>query len=179
MCFPCCGLKTGLAANAIIEGLSVVIDDNCCGCNLASYSHMCNLPNVQLVYITYHVDVGETPFLIAVDLDQRAIVICIRGTLSFKVSLASDCSLNRDYFQSVEGKKYSFKKCKALVSHNSFHKWPLPFTNRLKTYKKSFEKEDYWMMFWNMKTSCDEPKMEKGKFQISVDWYFWFQSTIC
>ncbi|XP_059079091.1 diacylglycerol lipase-alpha-like isoform X2 [Tigriopus californicus] len=84
ICFPCCGLKTGLAANAIIEGLSVVIDDNCCGCNLASYSHMCNLPNVQLVYITYHVDVGETPFLIAVDLDQRVIVICIRGTLSFK-----------------------------------------------------------------------------------------------
>ena len=38
-----------------------------------------------MVYITYHVDVGETPFLIALDYEQRSVVICIRGTLSLKV----------------------------------------------------------------------------------------------
>lgn len=46
---------------------------------------MVDLPNVHLVYITYHVDVGETPFLVAIDFDKRAIVVSIRGTLSFKV----------------------------------------------------------------------------------------------
>ena len=62
------------------------MEDNCCGCNLAAYSHMlADIPNVQLVYITYHVDVGETPFLVAIDFEQRAVVITIRGTLSLKV----------------------------------------------------------------------------------------------
>ena len=40
---------------------------------------------VQLVYATYHVDVGETPFFIALDHARHAIVISIRGTLSMKV----------------------------------------------------------------------------------------------
>ena len=43
--------------------------------------------NTKLVYVTYHVDVGETPFLIAVDYAMSAIVVSIRGTLSLTVSL--------------------------------------------------------------------------------------------
>ena len=41
--------------------------------------------NTKLIYVTYHVDVGETPFLIGVDYTMRAIVVSIRGTLSLKV----------------------------------------------------------------------------------------------
>ena len=52
---------------------------------MAAYDLMCGLPEVSLVYITYHVDVGETPFLIAVDHKSRSVVVCIRGTLSLKV----------------------------------------------------------------------------------------------
>jgi hypothetical protein len=46
---------------------------------------MCHLTDVYVVYITYHVDVGETPFLIAVDYSKKSIVLSIRGTLSLQV----------------------------------------------------------------------------------------------
>ena len=41
--------------------------------------------NITLIYVTYHVDVGETPFLIGVDYLMKAVVVSIRGTLSLKV----------------------------------------------------------------------------------------------
>ena len=63
-------------------------EDNCCGCNYAAYNKMCDLPDTHLVYITYHLDVGETPFLVAVDFSEKAIVVSIRGTLSLEVSQA-------------------------------------------------------------------------------------------
>ena len=46
--------------------------------------------NTKLIYVTYHVDVGETPFLIGVDYTMRSIVVSIRGTLSLKVSWKID-----------------------------------------------------------------------------------------
>ncbi len=65
---------------------ATVVDDNCCGCNQAAYSlTLRGVSGVRLVYITYHVDVGETPFMVAVDFEQRAVVVSIRGTLSLKV----------------------------------------------------------------------------------------------
>jgi sn1-specific diacylglycerol lipase len=67
------------------SSLMEVLDDNCCGCNVAAYRHMCDLPRVTLVYVTYHVDMGETPFLVAVDYEWKTIVVSIRGTLSLKV----------------------------------------------------------------------------------------------
>ena len=39
---------------------------------------------IEVVYATFHVDVGETPFFISVDFTKRVIVITIRGTLSMK-----------------------------------------------------------------------------------------------
>ena len=44
-----------------------------------------NCETVEMVYVTYHVDVGETPFFIGIDYDKKKIVISIRGTLSMKV----------------------------------------------------------------------------------------------
>ena len=41
--------------------------------------------HIEIVYATFHVDVGETPFFISVDFSKRVIVITIRGTLSMKV----------------------------------------------------------------------------------------------
>jgi len=63
--------------------VNVVEDDNCCGCNFSALKKVLGrLSNTRMVYIAYHVDVGETPFLIALDYEQRSVVICIRGTLS-------------------------------------------------------------------------------------------------
>ena len=77
----CCKLGNGKPME------SVVIDDNCCGCHYAAFTKMCHLPDTYLVYMTYHVDVAETPFMVVLDYSQRAVVISIRGTLSLEVRL--------------------------------------------------------------------------------------------
>lgn len=41
--------------------------------------------DVQVVYATFHVDVGITPFFVAVDYARKKIVVSIRGTLSLQV----------------------------------------------------------------------------------------------
>lgn len=66
------------------EGEPEVVEDNCCGCNVAAFRMMAPSEGLDLVYVTYHVDVGETPFFVALDHRRRAIVISIRGTLSMK-----------------------------------------------------------------------------------------------
>ncbi|CAN7943565.1 unnamed protein product, partial [Ixodes hexagonus] len=39
---------------------------------------------MEVVYVTYHVDVGETPFFVAVDHEKRTVVVSVRGTLSLQ-----------------------------------------------------------------------------------------------
>ena len=51
---------------------------------------------VEVVWGTCHVDVGETPFFISVDMTKKVIVITIRGTLSMKdiiTDLNAECEL--------------------------------------------------------------------------------------
>lgn len=40
--------------------------------------------DVEVIYATFHVDIGETPFFVAVDYAKEKIVVSIRGTLSMK-----------------------------------------------------------------------------------------------
>lgn len=61
-----------------------VINDNCCMCNYGALQKMLPAGDIEVVYVTYHVDVGETPFLVAIDYSKQKIVISIRGTLSMK-----------------------------------------------------------------------------------------------
>lgn len=63
---------------------SEVVEDNCCSCNVAAMKRMITANEVDFIYTTYHVDVGETPFFVALDHKRRAVVISIRGTLSMK-----------------------------------------------------------------------------------------------
>ncbi|KAK9506587.1 hypothetical protein O3M35_008489 [Rhynocoris fuscipes] len=58
--------------------------DNCCGCNYAALKGMLSKGQATIVYATYHVDVAETPFFVAVDYSRSKVVISIRGTLSMK-----------------------------------------------------------------------------------------------
>ena len=58
---------------------------------------MLKLKNTDLVFATFHVDVGETPFFISIDHDKEVIVISIRGTLSMKVT-----QFMFDYFASLK-----------------------------------------------------------------------------
>jgi hypothetical protein len=76
-CLPCMGMHDG----------ATVVSDNCCQCNYAALRRMVEIGEVEVIYATYHVDVGETPFFVAVDFTRHKIVISIRGTLSMKVGI--------------------------------------------------------------------------------------------
>lgn len=61
-----------------------IVEDNCCSCNYATLHKLTEIGNIEIIYATYHVDVGETPFFVALDYDRKKVVISIRGTLSMK-----------------------------------------------------------------------------------------------
>lgn len=79
-CFPCC------CQNSKVEPEVTLIEDNCCSCNYAALRSMVSAGDVAIVYATYHVDVNETPFFVAIDYTRRKVVVSIRGTLSMKAS---------------------------------------------------------------------------------------------
>lgn len=74
----CCLLCFGRNDNA------QVIEDNCCLCNYAALKQMVAEGDVEVIYATFHVDIGETPFFVAVDYAREKVVVSIRGTLSMK-----------------------------------------------------------------------------------------------
>lgn len=74
-CFSCCRSN---------KDTTDIIDDNCCYCNYAAMKKMLQLTEAEVIYTTFHVDVGETPFFVAVDYTKEKIVVSIRGTLSMK-----------------------------------------------------------------------------------------------
>ncbi|KZC12254.1 Sn1-specific diacylglycerol lipase alpha [Dufourea novaeangliae] len=73
-CFPCGGH----------EDEATVVEDNCCQCNYAALRKTVDVAEVEVVYATFHVDVGETPFFVALDYTKKKVVVSIRGTLSMK-----------------------------------------------------------------------------------------------
>ncbi|XP_039297973.1 diacylglycerol lipase-alpha [Nilaparvata lugens] len=77
-CFSCC------CGHNETDEEPVVVEDNCCNCNYAALHSMVSAGDVSIEYATYHVDVGETPFFVAIDYKRRKVVLSIRGTLSMK-----------------------------------------------------------------------------------------------
>ncbi|KAL5010448.1 hypothetical protein ScPMuIL_012753 [Solemya velum] len=63
---------------------SVLIDDNCCQCNFAALRKISGMKDIDIIYVTYHVDIEETPFYVALDHRYKKVVICVRGTLSLQ-----------------------------------------------------------------------------------------------
>ena len=84
-CLPCCTSK--------LDGGAEPVSDNCCSCNLAALQQVLSQTACDLVYASFHVDVGETPFFIGVDYQKKVVVISIRGTLSMKVMMLIVCQL--------------------------------------------------------------------------------------
>lgn len=68
----------------VSEERTIIVDDNCCGCNQASLKRISGLHDLDIVYATYHVDIGETPFFVALDHEFGNVVVCVRGTLSLQ-----------------------------------------------------------------------------------------------
>ena len=90
-----CWVGNGFVARWCCSGSSepdtipVVIGDTCSGCHMAAVKQSCGDGDYQVIYASFHVDVSETPFFIAVDYDHGTVVVSIRGTLSMKVTSAS------------------------------------------------------------------------------------------
>lgn len=66
------------------EDDAIIVEDNCCQCNYAALRRMVDIGDIDIIYATFHVDVGETPFFVALDYTRKKVVISIRGTLSMK-----------------------------------------------------------------------------------------------
>lgn len=69
------------------QALPVVVGDTCSGCHLAALKQSIGRGDYQVIFASFHVDVSETPFFVAVDYDHQSVVVSIRGTISMKVSL--------------------------------------------------------------------------------------------
>merc|ERR1719411_1395647 len=68
---------------------------------------------IEVVYATFHVDVGETPFFIGVDFTKRVIVITIRGTLSMK-DIITDLSAESELIP-LQNINHTWKGHKGMV----------------------------------------------------------------
>ncbi|XP_046479102.1 diacylglycerol lipase-alpha isoform X5 [Neodiprion pinetum] len=84
LCQLCTRLRCGCFPCRRNDDEATVVDDNCCQCNYAALRRMVEVGEVEVVYATYHVDVGETPFFVALDYTRKKVVVSIRGTLSMK-----------------------------------------------------------------------------------------------
>ncbi|XP_018908023.2 diacylglycerol lipase-alpha isoform X1 [Bemisia tabaci] len=80
-CLPSCWWHRAKPDN---DDEPVIIEDNCCHCNYTAFKNMVASGDIDVVYATYHVDIGETPFFVVIDYTKQKIVICIRGTWSMK-----------------------------------------------------------------------------------------------
>lgn len=49
------------------------MEDNCCQCNYVALRKMVDVAEVEVIYATFHVDVGETPFFVALDYTKKKV----------------------------------------------------------------------------------------------------------
>jgi len=60
-----------------------VVHDNSCFCNLGGLLEMADIDEDQIIYCSFRNDLYCIPFYVAMDYDSEAVVIALRGTLSF------------------------------------------------------------------------------------------------
>lgn len=62
--------------------MPIVLDDNCCGLNMASAEQRLRAHNFEIIYVSYKSNVHVVPFLVAADHSKQTIVVAIRGSMS-------------------------------------------------------------------------------------------------
>lgn len=60
----------------------IVLEDNCFLCHSTAVKLTLPRAYVTLIYACWHCHIGQTPFYVAVDHREKAVVICVRGTMS-------------------------------------------------------------------------------------------------
>lgn len=60
----------------------IILNDNCCGCNVASVERRLAAHNYEIIYATYKVEINLVPFLVVADHSKQSIVLALRGSMS-------------------------------------------------------------------------------------------------
>lgn len=81
----CCRCGGGSPVSSDVgDVLPVVVGDTCSGCHLAALKQSIGHVDYEVIFASFHVDVAETPFFVAIDYDHQSVVVSIRGTISMK-----------------------------------------------------------------------------------------------
>lgn len=63
-------------------GRPIILEDNCCGCNVASVERRLAAHNYEIIYVSYKVNINVVPFLVAADHSKQSVVVAMRGSMS-------------------------------------------------------------------------------------------------
>ncbi|KAL5018349.1 hypothetical protein ScPMuIL_004071 [Solemya velum] len=64
-----------------------VDDDNCCYCHTAAIKKFTGIDQDEIIYASFHNELYEIPFFVAIDREEQAVVVAVRGTLSLQDAL--------------------------------------------------------------------------------------------
>ncbi|KAL3876663.1 hypothetical protein ACJMK2_034468 [Sinanodonta woodiana] len=79
-----CHLWSQCRCCSCLNTRSDVHHDNCCQCHTAAIKKFTNIHADDLVYVSFHNQIFEIPFFVAIDREDNAVVVAIRGTLSLR-----------------------------------------------------------------------------------------------
>lgn len=78
--------STATSAPVVLDAFAYtgpeVINDNLCGCHMATLETRLAPQNYETIYVNYSNDIHRIPFLVVADHSRRSIVIAIRGSMS-------------------------------------------------------------------------------------------------
>ncbi|GAB1600241.1 sn1-specific diacylglycerol lipase beta-like [Argonauta hians] len=86
-----------------------VIGDNCCLCNLSAVKKFIEFTNAEILYVSFRDEIFQPPFFVSVDHKNAAVVIAVRGTLSFQDAL-TDLTANTEKMFETEEPDFSCHK---------------------------------------------------------------------
>eukprot|EP00112_Aurelia_sp_Birch-Aquarium-sp1_P019699 Seg493.3 transcript_id=Seg493.3/GoldUCD/mRNA.D3Y31 product="Sn1-specific diacylglycerol lipase alpha" protein_id=Seg493.3/GoldUCD/D3Y31 len=96
----------------------VLVEDNCCECNLEATKMFLNNHEHEIIYISYKDEVYQPPFFIAVDHKKKSVVVSCRGTLSLK-DVLTDVMIEEERIP-VEGGDPTWMGHKGMIQSAQF-----------------------------------------------------------
>ncbi|XP_029633250.1 diacylglycerol lipase-beta [Octopus sinensis] len=87
--YRCCAHCSKAAEEEHVTG------DNCCLCNLAAVKKFIEFTDAEIIHVSFRDEIFQPPFFVSVDHKNTAVVIAVRGTLSFQDAL-TDLTANTE-----------------------------------------------------------------------------------
>eukprot|EP00794_Sanderia_malayensis_P012703 gene12703-14007_t len=134
LCFKarCCASCCRPSSNDFL-----VVDDNCCECNLAATRLFLKDHDHDIIHISYNDEVYKPPFFVAVDHKNKSVVISCRGTLSMK-DVLTDIMIEQERIP-VENGEPNWKAHKGMIQAAQY---VLEFIDNEDLLEKAFNFDD-------------------------------------